>query len=399
MLEAVRNYAGEWLGAETLDELERRHSEYFRRLAQSLGREVDGPRSTEALARLARDDANLRLAVGWSIEHDDGATAVEFGPALGFAWFSRGDLTGCLELLETLVDGSEGADPGVRALTYLRMVWPALLSGDADGVRDALEQALALARAAADPALEGAALMAVGQSVLLGSGDIETAVSFYEQALAVPGSDEHAGHRLSAELGLAQALALADRPDGVGDLLARIEPVLRSHGDDTSLAHLLLDRSLVAWSEDDIEEILASAEEGCLRARTCGSTTWEQINLTALGTGHLERGEGDEAETALLRAARMALDDGNVMQLGVALQVLAALSAERGDQRVAARLLGAGLTLAPSWPLVERRLSRWLDRARDALGPEFDVEVNCGRALSASDAVAVAFGVQSPWPP
>jgi hypothetical protein len=48
----------------------------------------------------------------------------------------------------------------------------------------------------------------------------------------------------------------------------------------------------------DITAIPDLARAGCRHARQAQSTHWEQINLVALGTGHLLTGSLDDAETA-----------------------------------------------------------------------------------------------------
>ncbi|RLE16542.1 MAG: hypothetical protein DRJ50_14930, partial [Actinobacteria bacterium] len=145
----------------------------------------------------------------------------------------------------------------------------------------------------------------------------------------------------------------------------------------------------------DITAIPDLAHAGCRHARQAQNTSWEQINLVALGTGHLLAGSFDDAETALIRAARLALDDGNILQLGVALQALAALAAVLGDGQRAARLLGAGTTLAPFWPLMKHGLGPYLDLAREELGDDFDAGLELGRNLAPADAVTLALTAPS----
>ena len=78
-----------------------------------------------------------------------------------------------------------------------------------------------------------------------------------------------------------------------------------------------------------------------------------------------------------------------------ALQALAALAAVLGDGQRAARLIGAGTTLAPFWPLMKRGLGPYLDLAREDLGEGFDAGFELGRRLGPAEAVTLALNTPS----
>jgi predicted ATPase/DNA-binding SARP family transcriptional activator len=394
LLDTVREYAAEWLDEAAGADALQRHANHYRQLAKELGPEIDGPHGTDALDRLRRDDANMRAAVAWSLAHDGRTVSLDFGRALGHAWYVSGDLAGCVRLLETLLDGAD-QDDAQRGWCTFRLVWPLLLSGDVEQAWAALDRAMELADETGDINLARAVLWARGHTLLLGLGDTDAAIPFYEQVLDISGSTGTSYARLDAQLGMAQALILADRSEGVGETLDEVQPILLITGDDNRLAHNYLDRALLAWCVGDITAIPDLAQAGCRHARKAQNTHWEQINLVALGTGHLLTGSLDDAETALFRAARLALDDGNLLQLGVALQALAALAAVLGDGQRAARLLGAGTTLAPFWPLMKRGLGPYRDLAREDLGEGFDAGFELGRSLGPAEAVTLALNTPS----
>jgi len=384
MLESIRRYAADRMQTGAERETRRRHADHYR----SLTREVS-PSATTGLAWLQREDANLRVAVAWSLEHDDRATTLEFADALGAAWFQRGDLGGCRRLLDKMLEGATGAPPGMRGVAMLRQAWPLMLAGEGERAWQTLDAAAELASEAGDGELACGILMARGHALLLGIGAIDAAIPFYEDAIAISDPSKAGSARTSAQLGLAQALVVADRPEGLDRLLAEVECQLSAGEDDDLLAHLWMDRALLAWCVGDDEAVVAAAQRGCEHARLVGNTSWEQINLAAVGIGELAVGATDRAEMPLLRAAKLALDSGNVMQLGVALQGLAALSAARGDAPTAARLLGSGQQLAPLWPLMQRRLGPYLAFVRGELGDSYEIEVERGHNLTPEQAVAL----------
>jgi hypothetical protein len=227
-------------------------------------------------------------------------------------------------------------------------------------------------------------------SLLLGLGDIEHALPLYVQALAACGPADRPWEYITARLGMAQALVLADRPDGVAEMLDETEALLREHSDDGQLAHLGLDRALLAWCVGDLASIRVAADAGQRHARAAGNSAWAQINLTAAGFGSLLTGDIPDAEIALIRAVRLALGDRNATQLGIALQGLAAVAARRGSSVTAARLLGAGTAITPPWPLMQRGLEPFWHDVRADLGTRFDEEIDRGRELAPNDALSLA---------
>ena len=92
MLETIREYALERLaesGAEA--ELRRRHAEYFLRFAEEAARqdeEGDVP-SSEVVARIAADYSNLRSALEWARDSDEGEILLRLAAALAFYWGVR----------------------------------------------------------------------------------------------------------------------------------------------------------------------------------------------------------------------------------------------------------------------------------------------------------------------
>ena len=102
----------------------------------------------------------------------------------------------------------------------------------------------------------------------------------------------------------------------------------------------------------------------------------------------LRSGDVDSGRPRALRAARTALDIGNRMQFGLALQSLALIAELDADLVRAARLWGASTTRAPVWPILEPLYS--LRHARDALGERFDAEVAGSANISDEQALSLA---------
>jgi predicted ATPase len=92
MLETIREYAVERLaetGAEA--ELRRRHAEYFLRFAEEADRhdEAGGVLMSELAARIDLDYSNLRSALEWARDCDEGEVLLRLAAALAFYWGMR----------------------------------------------------------------------------------------------------------------------------------------------------------------------------------------------------------------------------------------------------------------------------------------------------------------------
>ena len=99
MLETIREYAGERL--EEVDELRRRHCEYFSTLAQTTDDDV------ASRDRLTKDHDNLRAALEWAIEHEPDRIALSFADSLVNFWIVFGFLAEAQRLLDAVLLGSD----------------------------------------------------------------------------------------------------------------------------------------------------------------------------------------------------------------------------------------------------------------------------------------------------
>ena len=94
MLETIREYGTELLaGRSETAKTGRRHAAYYLALAEQAGPALIGPGAVAWLARLDAEHDNLRAALRWAREHDDGAAALRLAAALWPFWQRRGHLS------------------------------------------------------------------------------------------------------------------------------------------------------------------------------------------------------------------------------------------------------------------------------------------------------------------
>ncbi len=393
VLEVIRSHAAERLDPATRPAVRRRHAHHYRDVALGMSN-GDVALGGEAIERVRRDDANFREAYTWLAEHDPESATFEFALVLGNAWYLSGDLAGAVRVLEDATDATTGIDDARRGRGHLLTVWPLLLSGEAGRAWRHLDEAQRCATSSGDRRLAAAIATARAHSFFLGIGDIEQSLPLYETALAACALADVPMEYMTARLGMAQALILADRPSGVAAMLDEVEAMLEHHPDEGQRAHLCLDRALFAWASGDIEAIADPAEAGQRHATAAGNAAWAQINLVAAGYGSLLCGDIPRAEFTLLRAARWAHDEDNATQLGVALEGLAAVAALRGAAVTAAQLHGAAEAVMPRWPLLRRGLEHVWPDVRNELGGRFEREVDRGRELERDAVLSLALGAE-----
>ena len=393
LLEVIRSHAARHLDETTRSAVRSRHARHYRNVATGLT-DADVALDGTGVERVRRDDANFRDAYAWLAEHDPGSATFELALILGNAWYLSGDLAGAVRLLEAATMEATGTNEARRGRGHLLTVWPLLLSGEPERAWRHLDDAQHCATSAHDARLAAAVATARAHSFFLGVGDIDQALPLYEAALASCASTDVPMEYMTARLGMAQALLLADRPDDVAAMLEEVEAMLEHHPDEGQRAHLCLDRALFAWATGDIESIAEAAEAGRRHAEAAGNAAWAQINLVAAGYGSLLRGDLPDAEITLLRAARWATDEDNATQLGVAIEGLAAVAAVRGAAVTAARLHGAAEAVTPRWPLLRRGLEHVWSDIRGELGDHFELEVDNGRDLGRDDVLRLALDVE-----
>ena len=337
----------------------------------------------------------MRVALRWWTDHDPGEPFV-FADAVGRAWYVWGDLDEAMRLLGgmTTTAAEIEADPVELAWVRLRSGWPRFLTGDIAGGLGAMEAAGDLFEAADEPAGLNRALAGQAHMTLLATGDTDAALERYRRAVAAARRAGIATLTAWTLAEAAQALLLADRTDVEVDVMVdEADAVFAAANDHVGLSHVAMDRMFAAYARDDLDGADAVVELGICHSRMAGDRVYEQVLLLAQGMGHLHRGRPDEGAPLIAEAVRLAYETHNLLQLGIALQGVAVHAAVVGDPVRAARVWGAGGTLAPVWPLLQRRYGELLAPAREKLGPQFAEETARGAALPMDEIVALGLAL------
>jgi predicted ATPase/DNA-binding SARP family transcriptional activator len=345
MLETIREYAGERLGAlDDADTVARRHAEHFLALAERAEPELEGRSQGEWLALLDDELPNLRVALDWA----RAAGAVELGLRLAGAlrglWFKRGHIGEGRRWLGDLLDAHAIDDPARVKATFSAALL-ATIQADWSEARRLSTEAAELSRTHGDASFAAISLVTLGRA-LLGEGDQASAAAAFDQAI-----ERAREHNDSAALAMASMnrgyLALSGN-----DLARADEELAAAHGafvlrhDDHGIARSLAGRGSVAIHQGRGPDAVALLQASLVAA---GSDR-ESIAWPLQLLGVARAASDPEVATTLLAAAEAIRAAVDVPLQGIELElheraVAAVRSALPGGRFEATWSAGAGLPL------------------------------------------------------
>jgi non-specific serine/threonine protein kinase len=187
MLETVREYAQERLARQgELEAARQAHAHAFLALAERAEPELRGGDQRAWFFRLEREQDNLRAALRWLLDQDDPAereAALRLAGALRWFWVARGyHAEGVRWLEEGLARAPAAMDPAVRTKALIAVGALLTFQGAHARAQGLLKEALALAQERHDGAGSALALTYLGVRALF-SGETALAVPHLEEAL------------------------------------------------------------------------------------------------------------------------------------------------------------------------------------------------------------------------
>jgi predicted ATPase/DNA-binding XRE family transcriptional regulator len=358
MLETIREYGLERLAASGEEEqLRRRHARYYLSLAEEAARRFYSPATALWLDRVEQEHDNLRAALHWCVEQRNAEIGLRLAGALWSFWYVRGYLTeGRTQLAALLAFPETATVTAPRAEALLGAGQLAQTQGDYAAARMLLEESIALFRAVGDE--RGTA------AVLLAAGFVARVQEEYETARSL----------------LGEGLALA-RATGYTFITA------------AALHHLGM---IAADVQEDYTVARRLLEESLALYRTLGFPRF--IGLLLLSLGDVARAEGDHARAheMLQESLTRMREVGEKLGIPGALDTFAHLAVTQGQAERAVRLAGAATRLRAtsgthSWPVMQRRRTRWLASARETLDEAaFQAAWTEGQAMTPEQAIAHA---------
>jgi predicted ATPase/transcriptional regulator with XRE-family HTH domain len=401
-LETIREYALERL-AESGEAAvsQRRHADYFLRLAERAEPELRGIEQTTWLARLEVEYDNLRAALGWAVQRGEVELGARLAGALWRFWEARGLWSeGAAHLAEiapkTLVDALPHT--GVWAKLLQGRAVLAFYLGDHAAARLLFEHSLARFRELEDRSGIAWTLIYYGWQINDG-GDPLGARPLFEESLTIfreLGDRQGMGWAL-ARLGLVY-LFLGELPAAY-PLLEEGLALCRAVGDRWGTAWILQLLGVVVGELGDPAAAVALEAESLAISRALGDRRnmgYAQAILAAYQT--LDRGEYAEAQPLIAEALRGQHEIGDQWGMALVLWVAAVVSAAHGQPTRAVCLesasaalveaIGAALPLAAS-----PTFTQILQVSHQALSKDEQQRAwTEGRAMTLEQAIAYAVG-------
>ncbi|WP_409493006.1 ATP-binding protein [Amycolatopsis sp. cmx-11-12] len=359
MLESLREY-----GLERLDEAggrshaARRHRDWIDQLTERADQDWVGPNQLSWVGQLRHEQANLRVALGWSLtEPDEADAALRIACRLDEYWTLRG------------------------------------FNAEARGWLDRALAATSPDHPQRPRALAGTALYALWHS------DVELAAIRLREAeeLAV-GRDDKA---LDAFLTYVRSLESMIRI-GVhtADLAAEAAAAFRAIGIVRRELHPLYIQGVATAYLGDLDTAREVLRRMVLLSDSCGELYYRSIGLAGIVHVEVQFGDADAAAAAAREGLVAARALGSRFQLAYRLDGLAWVASRQGEHDRAAILFGAAATVweaVGASPEVAVALphDRFLRATRDALGDRFGAHFDTGRAFTGEKAIRFALGEET----
>ena len=359
MLEPVRQYAREKLVGGEREAARRRHAGWCLAFVEGAEAGLRGTDQASWVERTKRENANVRAALGWSLEAEP-ETALRLAAVMGYFWYRYGRIAEGHRLLEAVLARTEGFETPMRARVLRLAGVLAEESGLYGRAQELHERGLALYRRLGEKGGLAASLTSLG-ALAFAVGDLDRAVALTRESLDLK-------RRLGDERGL-----MSSR-NNLGEMLQ---------------------------AAGDLAEAQALFEENLESDRRLADEWGSGVSLLNLGTLAVEQGEPDRAEWLLLEALRILRRFGDEDAVAECLDSLAGAAGARGEGRRAATLFGAAEAArerlcTPLRPVERDRYGRFVAASRRSTneaawtsawraGRSLSLDAASDRALSPED--------------
>ncbi|WP_077042028.1 ATP-binding protein [Rhodococcus sp. MTM3W5.2] len=370
MAETIRDYGGEKLRESgDFSGAGRRHLGFYERLATQAATEWIGPRQPDWIARLDREQSNLRDALAFSMSEPVVGTDPDVNArivnALFLFWTCRGLLAEARHWMDRSLACSESPQASERLSTLFDDGVLAGMQGQLGDATARAEQCCSLAEQLGDTGSLEIANYARGYLAMF-RGDLAAAYEPFQAALASAGAPlaGRTGLQIARQLGALLGLALASGLLG------------------------------------DEETAVACYEQTLAITTPRGESYFRAYSSWALGLTVLRTGDIDRATTLMEQAMRLNRQVNDPLMTGWCLESMAWIAIREDKPTRAAVLMGAAETLSQRvgtasvpLPYMLGNHDECVHQARDALGKRSYTEAfRTGAAMSLEESVAYALG-------
>ena len=337
MLETLREYAGEQLGAEERAEAARRHADFFLHLAEEAQPHLRGSERQQWLDRLDVEHDNFRAALAAS---EGSERSLRLAGALWPFWLLRGYVGEGRSCLTSALQPKIEAPPEIRAKALNGLGVLARQQGGFEEALSSLEESLALYRLCDD--LGGVSQSLNGLAVLADSqGDYARARAYNEESLQLL-------RAIGDKWGIAASLNnLGRRALELGDLpvacscYRESQQIYQELGDWANAAAVLSNLGTAAFEQGNFVEARASFEQSLTLFREMRNQSFVAVLLHNLGETLCRQEEYAAAYPLLKESLLLRQELGDRPGAAFSLASLGNVARNEGDNIRATRLLAA----------------------------------------------------------
>jgi predicted ATPase/DNA-binding CsgD family transcriptional regulator len=402
LLEPVRQYAREQLSIRgDLVDARRAHALFFLAFGEHHERatNVGGPERPAATAALLREYANIRLALGWSLESGEVQVGLRLARAVQFLWQARGYPGEGLEWLERLLmlPGAEEPTRG-RAVGLLCAGRLAAMLGNLAEARTFLEPGLPLASSIDDPWVQWLGRQNFAFYSWM-CGDFDSANGYQREALAIA---RGGGDRIDEAVSLTVFAWMATNQGQYAEaqtLADDARELAHTVGEQWSECLALVQLGSLAMLRGDHAAARSDFDRGLDLGRQQGDPYYTALAIEGLGRAALVVGEHDEAFGRLAESLHILDEGGHRPDIADTLESFAAFAAQLSEPELALQLAGSAAVLretigVPQSPLRRDLLQRWLPAVRPILGEDASARNwAIGQAMTILEAIEVALSL------
>jgi predicted ATPase/DNA-binding CsgD family transcriptional regulator len=342
LLEPVRQYALELLkGHREFDTAALRHAEYFVKFASRTNEQWLKVEETVRLTMIEEEMDNIRAALDWALtKRNDPLLGAQLSANLWTFWFTRHHHEGQKWLEAAQAATSPETDAALSIALTLALA-RLLLPSDTGKMVSACEQALEPARALGYAPLLLRTVFYYGVA-LVNANRLQEAEPILNEALELAeqsGDHYRAGWILAFQSKLNRKLRRYDRARRtsarMNDEYARVQVPY-----DANASMMLAERACMAHQDGDLVEAIKLSRESFEAAQLMKDPTLEIHSEYGLAAYLVISGEVEEALGHARSILKTSHEELFPYGIGPAFQIMAGVSAQRGDLDRAARILG-----------------------------------------------------------
>ncbi|RZL84714.1 MAG: tetratricopeptide repeat protein [Rhodococcus sp. (in: high G+C Gram-positive bacteria)] len=309
MLETLREYGYEKLEQTGEDmPMRRRHSDWYEALAVESEAEWISAHQLDWIARLKREQPNLREALEFSLG-DDPAAGLRTAAALFWFWGSQGLYNEGRRWYGDLLARRSGPPTleQIKSINCASVM--ANVQGDLQAGRAFVEEGRALASRTDDPLIHALVANADGMFALYG-GNLTHACSRLATALAEFSESGERAFEISVLYSLGLAYELSGLTDRAIDCHERVLDITETYDENVYRSHSQWALSIAVWRQGDIDRAVLLLEQSLELTRTVHSPRLAAACLESLAWTSYAKGD------ALRAAVLMGAADGLARSVG-----------------------------------------------------------------------------------